>query len=70
MLTNLETVDAIVCACCALHNWLRNKSKYYITATCVDREDEQGNYFPGSWRSEIHALQSFGNQGSNHSAET
>lgn len=69
ILTNLKTVDAIVCACCALHNWLRKKSNSYITATCVDREDEQGNIQPGSWRSQINALQSIGNQGSNHSAE-
>ncbi|KAH9628688.1 hypothetical protein HF086_008629 [Spodoptera exigua] len=69
ILTNLETVDVIICTCCALHNWLRKKSNSYITATCFDREDEQGNIQPGSWRSQIHALQSIGNQGSNHSAE-
>ncbi|XP_047991562.1 protein ALP1-like [Leguminivora glycinivorella] len=65
--TNLEAVDAIVCACCALHNWLRKTTTSYITATCVDVEDEEGNFLPGSWRSQIHALQSIANQGSNHS---
>lgn len=66
--TNLDTVDKIVWAACALHNWLRKKSKFYITATCVDREDEHGNFLPGSWRNEITALDSISNQGSNHSA--
>lgn len=66
--TNLETVDAIVCATCALHNWLRKKSELYVTATCVDREDQHGNFLPGLWRNEITALESISSQGSNHSA--
>lgn len=53
--TNLNTIDRIVCATCALHNWLRKKSRSYITATYVDREDHEGNFLPGSWRSEITA---------------
>lgn len=68
ILTNLNTVDAIVCAACALHNWLRKKSGSYIDAISVDREDHEGNFLPGLWRSEMTALESVGIQGSNHSA--
>lgn len=66
--TNLNTVDAIIFATCALHNWLRKKSKSYITATCIDREGQDGNIIPGLWRHEITPLKSISNQGSNHSA--
>ena len=66
--TKLDTVDAMVCATCALHNWLRKKSKSYITAACIDREDQHGNLLPGSWREEITTLESISNQGNNHSA--
>lgn len=62
--TNLDRVDAIVLAACALHNWLRKKSKSYITSTCVDREDEDKKLVAGSWRNEITALKSFSVQGS------
>nr|CAH7769437.1 unnamed protein product [Callosobruchus chinensis] len=60
--TSLNTVDAIVCASCALHNWLRKNSDSYITPTCVDREDSEGQIIPGTWRSEITPLISINDQ--------
>lgn len=60
--TNVDTVDAIVCAACALHNWLRKNSRSYITPTCVDREDSDGQIIEGTWRSEIVPLQSISDQ--------
>nr|CAH7725008.1 unnamed protein product [Callosobruchus chinensis]CAH7729346.1 unnamed protein product [Callosobruchus chinensis] len=60
--TSLNTVDAIVCASCALHNWLRKNSYSYITPTCVDREDSEGQIIPGTWRSEITPLISINDQ--------
>nr|CAI5858375.1 unnamed protein product [Callosobruchus analis] len=60
--TSLNTVDAIVCASCALHNWLRKNSYSYITPTCVDREDSEVQIIPGTWRSEITPLISINDQ--------
>lgn len=67
---DVNTVDKVVLAACALHNWLRcEHRKTYITSTDVDREDiETGNTYSGSWRTETTGLQSVGRQGSNHSA--
>lgn len=36
---NLDAVDSIVLACCALHNYLAQKSRNYTAGTTVDRED-------------------------------
>lgn len=48
---NVENVDAIVMASCALHNFLRKKSKNYLTPACVDYEDVQEYTFrKGNWR--------------------
>ncbi|CAF4947278.1 unnamed protein product [Pieris macdunnoughi] len=60
--THLDTVDAIVCAACALHNWLRKRSSSYITSNCVDREDNDGQIIEGTWRSEINPLLSISEQ--------
>lgn len=60
--THVDTVDAIVCAACALHNWLRKRSSSYITSTCVDREDNDGQIIEGTWRSEINPLPSISEQ--------
>lgn len=48
----VEKVDAIVLASCALHNFLRRKSKkQYVTETCVDQEDtKSGTVISGEWR--------------------
>ncbi|XP_031328647.1 putative nuclease HARBI1 [Photinus pyralis] len=49
--TNVDNVDPIVLACCALHNYLRNKSSSYITQTFVDKENTENLTFDlGAWR--------------------
>lgn len=37
--TKLKTVDDIILACCALYNFLRRKSPFYIQHTNVDIEE-------------------------------
>ncbi|CAK1593514.1 unnamed protein product [Parnassius mnemosyne] len=47
----IENLDAIVLASCALHNFLRQKSKIYWTPSSVDYEDLQHQIFrTGDWR--------------------
>lgn len=54
---NVENVDAIVLACCALHNFLRTKSKNYLTNSCTDSENTNDRtYRPGDWRAESFEL--------------
>lgn len=54
---NLENIDAVVLASCALHNFLRKKSKSYLTPTCVDSEDvENCTFKSGTWRQAIDQL--------------
>lgn len=67
---DVNTVDKVVLAACALHNWLRCENRNtYISSTDIDREDiETGNSYSGSWRTETTGLQSLCHQGSNHSA--
>lgn len=53
----IDNVDKIVLACCALHNYLRTKSKSYITKTCVDAENIHNSTFRiGDWREETTGL--------------
>nr|CAI5843168.1 unnamed protein product [Callosobruchus analis] len=49
---DIESIDAVVLACCALHNFLRKRSKKnYITESSVDYEDiVNGTVIPGEWR--------------------
>lgn len=47
---NPEKVKIVVGACCALHNFLINRSNLYATSTHFDRFDEDGNLIEGSWR--------------------
>lgn len=56
--TSVETVDDIVLACCALHNFLRKVSKRsYITESCMDFEDTtKGVIVPGEWRQTTNLL--------------
>jgi len=51
----LSTVDKIVKACCALHNWLcKSDLKTYLTLGSVDEERiDIGEFVPGRWRSEV-----------------
>jgi hypothetical protein len=50
--TDVDRIDIIILACCALHNFLRATSKAnYITESSVDHEDlNGGTVVPGEWR--------------------
>lgn len=39
---NLENVDAVVLACCALHNFLRNRTPNYISHCNMDTDNRDG----------------------------
>ncbi|XP_028138355.1 uncharacterized protein LOC114332779 [Diabrotica virgifera virgifera] len=49
---NLDKIELVILACCALHNFLRKTCKSnYITEKCIDREDiNNGTVIPGEWR--------------------
>lgn len=66
--TDVDTVNTIVLAACALHNRLRKeKRNTYITNCDVDREDiETRNIILGSWRTENKGLENVCRQGCNH----
>ena len=51
----LSTVDRIVKACYALHNWLcKSDSRTYLTLGSVDEERiDTSEFIPGRWRSEV-----------------
>lgn len=49
--TSVELSENIVLAAVALHNWLR-RSNDYFSPGLVDREDRNGDFQPGSWRSD------------------
>lgn len=54
---DIDNVDNIVLACCALHNYLRRKSKSYITNNCIDTENIIDSTFCfGDWRKETEGL--------------
>jgi hypothetical protein len=54
----LGTVNKLVSAACALHNWLVITSKAtYFSGGAIDEENnETGEIIPGRWRSEIREL--------------
>lgn len=45
-----NTVDKIVRACCALHNWLRITKSPLLAGTMDFEDTENGNLVRGSWR--------------------
>ena len=51
----LSTVDKIVKACRALHNWLcKSVSKTYLSLGSVDEEGtDTGEFIPGRWTAEV-----------------
>lgn len=54
---DLDTVDAIVMACCALHNYLRKHETVYISPNNVDRENiTSATFHQGDWRSTTDGL--------------
>lgn len=36
----LETLDKVVLACCAIHNWLKKTNPQYVNGDLIDYEDE------------------------------
>lgn len=51
IMVDIKNTDAIVLASCALHNFLRKKSKGYITNNCIDHKDiGNGTFREGDWR--------------------
>lgn len=67
-----ETVDLVIKASCALHNWLRTtSSKNYLSNGLVDRDDfDTGEVIGGLWRTEIEPLQSIGHLGINNYSQS
>lgn len=61
-----EKIDKVICAACALHNFLRSKStSTYMPRESVDAEDfVLGCIIEGSWRRETNGLQSVARVGS------
>lgn len=53
-----EKVKIIVGACCALHNFLIDRSQIYTTPNHFDRYDEEGNLIEGDWRNYPNQLES------------
>ncbi|XP_046977381.1 putative nuclease HARBI1 [Vanessa cardui] len=54
---DVENVDAIVLACCSLHNYLRKKRSRYVHNKFIDRESISKTLFSrGAWRQETPAL--------------
>ena len=56
----VDTIELLVKAACAIHNWLRMTSANYLPSGSTDEEDvNNGNINPGAWRKELlHPLQS------------
>lgn len=55
--TNVENIDKIVLACCALHNFLRRKSSSYINNPRNQLETINNNGIEdGDWREELRQL--------------
>lgn len=66
-----DTVDAIIRACCCLHNYvLANNRQLYAPPALVDSLLEDGGIRPGSWRSDDVAMDPLYRAGStNHTAD-
>ncbi|XP_047035257.1 putative nuclease HARBI1 [Helicoverpa zea] len=65
-LENVNNIDYVVMACCALHNFLRRNSSNYMTIQCMDHENHNHTVTPGEWRQEqSHQLHGLLNRGRN-----
>lgn len=54
---NLDNVDSVVLACCALHNYLRKTTPSYVPRNFVDRENTKKSTFrKGHWRNNTDGL--------------
>lgn len=53
MLLDANKTKRVTLACCALHNFLIEKSPSYISSTLVDRYDSNGVLIPGEWRNGV-----------------
>lgn len=59
---DLSNVDAVVMACCALHNYLRKQEPGYLTRKWIDHENtSQGSIRQGDWRKHTDGLTSLKN---------
>lgn len=59
---DLCNLDAVVMACCALHNYLRKQEPGYITRKWIDHENtSQGSICQGDWRKHTDGLASLKN---------
>ena len=46
-----DSVDKVIKAACALHNWQRKTSAEYVQPSLIDAENiETHEYTPGNWR--------------------
>lgn len=60
-----EKVQAIVAACCVLHNYMMGESENYFNPSMVDSYNENGDRLDGEWRSfqQMIALNTIRHQG-------
>nr|XP_022906541.1 putative nuclease HARBI1 [Onthophagus taurus] len=56
-LNNLEKIDAVVLACCILHNFLRRNCSNYMNTRSIDTVNSDGD-----WREELRQLQNLQNR--------
>jgi hypothetical protein len=58
LVVKLGTVNKLVSAACALHNWLviTSKATHLSGGTTDEENDETGEIIPGRWRSEFRVL--------------
>jgi hypothetical protein len=71
LVVKLGTVNKLVSALCALHNWLVITSKAtYLSAGAIDEENNRiGEIIPGRWRSEIRVLRDLEKYGGHRSTK-
>lgn len=66
-MTNVENIDKIILACCALHNFLRRKSSGYINNSGNDWETINDNRIEdGDWCEELRRLHGLQNNRTYH----
>lgn len=42
--------ERVTLSCCALHNFLIDKTSSYVSPSMVDRYDDNGAFVPGGWK--------------------
>lgn len=67
---DLNNVDAVVLACCTLHNFLRKRVPNYITRSNIDSENiKEGTFHKGDWRQTTEPLLTFQHSSNNQRNE-